>query len=261
MISIVMTIFNKGRILKEILESLFQMTSNMVNEYIFILDGCNDNSEKILMDVLINQGDVKYKLFFTDNVFEIRANNIGLKNVTNEYVIIIQDDMLIKEKDYDLRLLKPIIKYKDIWAVTARTSCSLSVNGIWYNIKEGPVGHNYKDNHNYPRNEIYVGQIINRGPLLMNMKIVKEMGYFDETLPGVIGCDDTDLCLKVYKTYNLRCASFFISYYSPLEWGSTRTGPNVNFCSDQQMLNLKEVIKRYYDIISNWNNDEIRYIE
>ena len=69
---------------------------------------------------------------------------------------------------------------------------------------------------------------------------MKKLNYFDETLPGVIGCDDADICLKCYKTYGLKCGSYYIRYYSPLEWGSTRVGPNTNF-----ILNKHEVIKRY----------------
>ena len=52
--SIILTIFNKEKIIKRIVDSLFELTSNFVNEYIFILDGCTDSSELILNNCLIN---------------------------------------------------------------------------------------------------------------------------------------------------------------------------------------------------------------
>lgn len=260
MITIILTIFNKEKIIKDILMSLFTNSSTNINEYIFILDGCVDNSEIILKDEIKKLINIKYKILYADNVFEIKANNLGLKEVSNEYAIIVQDDMLIKEKDWDKRLILPIKQYTDIWAVTARTSCTLNLKGEWINLKEGPVGHNFDKNINYPRNIAYVGQVINRGPLLVKMDVIKKLGYLDENLPGCIGCDDADLCFKAFKNHGLRCCSFWIGYYSPLEWGSTRTGPNTLFCQQQELLNKNEVIKRYPEVIKNWNYDEERTI-
>ena len=260
--SIILTIFNKEKIIKCIIDSLFELTSDFVNEYIFILDGCTDSSELILNNCLINiPKNCSYKILYTLNVFELKANNAGLKACNNDYAIIIQDDMQIMEKNWDVHLLKPILKYNDIWAVTARTTCSLGLDGNWYNIIEGPVGHNYGSPTNLSRNNIYIGQVVNRGPLLLKMSIMRAINYFDESLPGCIGCDDVDACLKVLKNYNLRCCSFWISYYSPLDWGSTRVGQNTEFCSQQEKLNKNAIIERYRDILQSWNNDEIRQLD
>lgn len=257
--SIILSIFNKENIIKLVIDSLFNLTSDFVNEYIFILDGCTDSSETILNNSLINiPNNCTYKIIFTPDVFELRANNTGLRACNNDYAIIVQDDMQIMEKNWDIRLLEPILKYNDIWAVTARTTCSLGLDGNWYNIIEGPVGHNYGSQTNLSRNNIYIGQVVNRGPLLLKMSIMRDINYFDESLPGCTGCDDVDACLKVYQKYNLRCCSFWIEYYSPLEWGTSRTGPNISYCYQQEILNKNIVIERYKEILKNWNNDEIR---
>ena len=259
--SIILTIFNKEKIIEKVIDSLFMHSSSLIQEYIFVLDGCTDSSEKILKSKIafIPYG-AKYKIMYANNVFELRANNIGLKEVSLQYAIIIQDDMVIMEPNWNERLILPMQKYNDIWAVTARTSCSLNNKGEWYNIKEGPVGHKYIENSDYPRNIIYVGQVINRGPLLVKMSVIKEIGYFDETLPGCIGCDDVDACLKIFSKFGLRCCSFYVKYISPLEWGSTRVGPNASYCSKQEILNRNEIINRYRYIIDNWKYDEIRYV-
>jgi GT2 family glycosyltransferase len=259
-ISIILTIFNKENIIKKIVTALFEQSSSCVNEYIFVFDGCKDRSHAIVTEELAFT-KCKYKILYANDVFEMKANNIGLRECSNPYAIIIQDDMVVMEKNWDERLLSPILLYKDIWAVTARTSCSLnSETGVWYNIQEGPVGHRYNKISSYPRNKLFVGQVVNRGPLLVRMDILKDIGYFDETLPGCIGCDDVDACLRVFQKYGLRCASFYVSYFSPLEWGSTHTGPNTKFCRDQEILNKNEVIKRYKHILDTWNYDEVRDI-
>jgi glycosyltransferase involved in cell wall biosynthesis len=259
--SVILTIFNKEKILKDILDGLFKTTSSNVIEYIFVLDGCTDNSEKILYEMIdkVPHG-AKHKILYANNVFEIRANNIGLRNCTTDYAILVQDDMLILEQDWDLRLMKPVLTFNDIWAVTARTSCSLDKTGNWYNLKEASIGHNYGKVNILDRNKCYVGQVVNMGPLLVRMNMFKYEGFFDESLPGVIGCDDVDMCLRMYKKYKLRCCMYWIDYMSPLEWGATRNGPNSSYCSSQETLNRNECIKRYSDIITTWSFDEIREI-
>ncbi len=53
-ISILLTIHNQERILSKILDSLFKNSSTNVKEYIFVLDGCTDHSERILTDFILN---------------------------------------------------------------------------------------------------------------------------------------------------------------------------------------------------------------
>jgi len=258
-ISVILTIFNKEQIIQSILDNLFLNSSNVINEYIFVMDGCTDNSETILRSNLTNMPThCTYHIVHTPDVFELRANNAGLRLCKNEYAIIVQDDMLIMEKEWDKRLLAPMLKYSDIWAVTARTTCSLRISGEWYNVIEGPVGHNYGKPTHLSRNLVYLGQVVNRGPLLLNMSVMRKIGYFDESLPGCIGCDDVDACLKVYALYGLRCASYWIEYYSPLDWGTTRIGPNSIFCQQQEHLNKMYVIDRYRTILESWDKDEVR---
>ena len=261
-ISIILTIFNKGAILERILLALLKHTSNTVNEYIFVLDGCTDNSEQIVRNNLhAIPHSATHTIIKTDDVFELRANNAGLRICKNEYAILVQDDMQIEEEGWNDRLMKPILQYPDIWAVTARTSCSLHPDGYWHNICEGPVGHKYTKDAKFARNVAFVGQVVNRGPLLVKVPVLKEVGYFDESLPGCIGCDDVDACLKIFERFGLRSCSFWIAYNSPLEWGTTRVGPNADFVRSEERRNMREVMLRYPNLIRNWKFDEVREIK
>jgi glycosyltransferase involved in cell wall biosynthesis len=263
MISVLMSIFNKENILSTILSSMFENTSTAVTEYIFVLDGCTDSSEKILLDFSKNNAGKSIKIFKTNDVFELRSNNRGLRECSNEYCIIIQDDMQIMEPNWDCKMLRAISHFDDVWAVTGRTALNISPRypaEVWADKCEGPVGHNYSESafDNLERNKIYIRQIVNRGPLMVKMNVIREMGFFDESLPGVIGCDDADLCFRTFKKTGLKCGSYPIAYYSPLHWGATRSGPNSSFCVSQENLNLEEVVKRHRSVIDSWTGNETR---
>jgi glycosyltransferase involved in cell wall biosynthesis len=261
MISVIVCIFNKETIIQRIIMSLFNNSSELVKEYIFVLDGCTDNSENILMDTLkFLPSNVTYKIIYTNDVFEIRSNNVGMKNASQKYVCIVQDDMEIIEKNWDKRLIQPFLHFNDIFAITSRSALQMDINANFFNIKEGPVGHNcYNKQNTISRDIVYINQVVNRGPLMMELDKVKQLNYFDETLPGLLAADDHDLCVKAFQKYGWRCGSYWIQYYSPLEWGSTRTGKNSNFLRMHIRTNEKEVSRRHSEFLINW--DPKKYYE
>ena len=65
-------------------------------ELIVVIDGCTDNSEEAVIMNTLESTDIDYTIVHTPDVFETKANNAGIKKATGEYVIIIQDDMIIK---------------------------------------------------------------------------------------------------------------------------------------------------------------------
>lgn len=262
-VSILLTVHNQETILKDILVNLFRHSSSSVTQYVFVLDGCIDNSEAILKEEL-TKCTTDYTIKYTNNVFETRANNCGLHEITGDYVIIVQDDMLIMEDNFDVRLIYPMKKYDDIWAVTARTALNLDpVTKDYLDSIEGPVGHNY-EKFTYPRNKLEIRAVVNRGPLAISMKKFKEVGgFFDTNLPGVQGFDDVELCYRVLSTKPWKCGSFWIKYYSPLDWGKSRRNHDVvRFISDEQDKNINYVINKYgLERIKSWRIIEHRIIE
>jgi glycosyltransferase involved in cell wall biosynthesis len=116
-ISCLLTVHNKQDLIKDVCFGIINNISNLTKEIIIVLDGCNDDSEKIINEVMLNTS-VPVKYVYTDDVFELRANNEGLKHVTSDYVILIQDDMIVKEKNFDERMLKPFLAFDDVFAVT-----------------------------------------------------------------------------------------------------------------------------------------------
>lgn len=258
MISIIICIFNKENIIEKIINALLTKSSELVKEYIFVLDGCTDNSPKIITELVKKiPKNIIHKIIYTNNVFEIRSNNIGIKNATQKYVCIVQDDMEIIEQNWDKRMIQPFLHFTDIFAITARSALQMDVNGNFFNIKEGPVGHHcFEKNNNISRDIVYINQMVNRGPLMMELEKVKILGYLDETLPGLLAADDHDLCVKAFLNYGWKCGSYWIQYYSPLEWGSTRTGKNSNILGFHIQANINELAKRYQTFFLNWDKDK-----
>ena len=113
MISINLTIFNKGFLVERVLSAI---KDNTVLDYelIVVLDGCTDNSEANVLK-FFNENNINHKIFYADNVFETKANNIAAKNSEGDIIIIVQDDMVIDEKVWDERLIKPIRAFDDVF--------------------------------------------------------------------------------------------------------------------------------------------------
>jgi glycosyltransferase involved in cell wall biosynthesis len=129
MYSLILTVHNKDFILSQVLESIKKYTTNNY-ELIVVLDGCSDASESIL-DNFINQNkNLKVKKIYTPDVFETKANNAGLKEATGDMVVIIQDDMIINEDSWNLRLQKPFDEFNDVFAVTAYSSFNYRFNSL-----------------------------------------------------------------------------------------------------------------------------------
>ena len=118
--SIILTVHNKGWLLEKVIEGVIQNTQNSY-ELIIVLDGCTDDSEKVVWDTLLGTS-VEWKLLYAPDVFETQANNRGIKVAKGDKIIIIQDDMIVTEKDWNIRMEKPFKAFDDVFAVTGNTA-------------------------------------------------------------------------------------------------------------------------------------------
>ena len=102
--SIILTVHNKDWLLEKVLEGIYYNTRTPY-ELIIVLDGCSDNSERVVWDTLLST-PVEWKLLHAPDVYETKANNLGLKAASGDKVIIIQDDIIVNEKDWNVRMDK-----------------------------------------------------------------------------------------------------------------------------------------------------------
>lgn len=274
--SLILTVHNKDFILSQVLESIKQNTVNQY-ELIVVLDGCNDESENILDNFIEQNKPLKIKKVYTPDVFETKANNAGLKEATGDKVIIIQDDMIIKENEWNLRLEKPFDEFTDVFAVTASSAFNYRFNPSSVHVNLDPeidkeIGDCWSDIFIYEshinrsqglsRNIFAVRNNVCRGPLMIDHNDLIKLNYFDEIFEPQ-DQDDADLCYRAYKELGKVVGAYWIDFISDVSWGGTRPdGKNpAEWLLKAHHKNTRIVFERHKDIILNENHDQNRVLK
>lgn len=233
--SINLTVFNKGFLIERVLHAIKKFTYGNY-EIIVVIDGCTDDSEQKILKFFKINSYINHKILYADNVFETKANNIAAKNSSGKYIIIVQDDMIVNEFGWNIRLSKPIEAFNDVYAVTGRTAYNyifnensihwkldkekdINIDNCWSDVVT-TVDHAEKNN-GLDRNIFAIRNSVNRGPLLIRHDIFESIGYLNEEFYP-LDQDDADLNYRVYKKFGLLCGCYWIDYISELQWGGTR---------------------------------------
>lgn len=274
--SLILTVHNKDFILLKVLESIKKYTTNNY-ELIVVLDGCSDASESILDNFIDENKDLKIKKIYTPDVFETKANNAGLKEAVGDKVIIIQDDMIINEDDWNIRLQKPFDEFNDVFAVTASSTFNYRFNQSSKHIQLKPevdreIGDCWSDIFTYEshinrsqglsRNIFAVRNNVCRGPLMIDHADLVKLNYFDEIFEPQ-DQDDADLCYRAFKELGKVVGAYWIDYISDISWGGTRPDGNnpASWLLKAHHKNTRIVFDRHKDIIFNENHDQNRVLK
>jgi len=245
-----LTTHNKENMIKDVCYGIINNISELTNEIIVVFDGCVDKTEEIVKEVL-SQTSVSVKYVYTDDVFELRANNAGLKEVTSDYVILVQDDMIVKEKDFDKRMLKPFLAFNDVFAVTSQTAHNNHKNGNTV-LTTGSADRR----EGYPRDKFAVREIANRGPLMYDYSDLVKLDFFDEHLvPN--SYDDHDISYRAYKELGKVSGLYWIDYDSEPSWGTGRQ-KNQTIHSNAHHRNSRIIVERHSDVLGGVIKNEDR---
>ncbi len=262
MLSINLTIHNKDFLVRECLERIKRFTKGKY-EIISVIDGCTDRSDEILDAFIKENPNIAIKKIITDNVFETKANNVAAKNSEGDFIAIIQDDMLINEDGWDLRMLEPFIAFSDVFSVTSRCSHNWKINeesahmnmdkipdGMWSDIL---IHLDHADRNNTSRDSFEIRDSSNRGPLLINHSDFERMNYFDEEFfPQDM--DDHDLHYRAKKELGKITGLYWIDYISDINWGGTReNGVTKQWMLDSNHKNQKIIYKRHKELLIGGN--------
>ena len=255
--SIILTVHNQAELIPEVLKGIEE---NTVGEYelIVVVDGCTDNSQDVVVDYLNNSTIKEKTVVNTPDLFETKANNTGLKLSQGKYVIIVQDDMIIREKGWNERMRKPFEAFDDVFAVTARTAHNYYYNdnsthkgmkedldNCWCDIVL-PCDEATRDNTD--RNTFAIRGTVNRGPLMIDHEDLRKMGYFDE-MYSPQDMDDHDLMFRMRKKLKKVVGCYWIDVLSDPNWGGTRkeTGEPAPWLYKANHKNSKIFYKRNKD--------------
>ena len=263
--TIILTVHNKENTICTILEKLFKNTSHHTTKIIIILDGCTDETEKKIKNFLIfNKTYIDVEIILTNDIWETKANNVGLKKVETEYATIVQDDMLILQKNWDRKLLNNFLNYQ-IFAVSGRAGHDFSFHENKFNVvnifgREYPFSSNsifgriigklmffFKPYWLYKYLNFFETRIVvNRGPLMFEMKKLKALNFFDEAF-APFELDDVDLCCRAYKKFGLFSAANPI-FYIELNGSKKNSSFSNNISKKSIIKNTKILINRHYDL-------------
>jgi len=259
--SIILTIYNQESIIKSVIQSILDSKSENVKEIIVIFDGCVDKSEEYSKELLDRVNDVNVIYEYADDIYELKCNNIGLKKSTCDYSMIIQDDQIIQEKDFDLRMLEPF-RFNDTFAVTSR----LSHNCVMVNNRMSWGDHAGFDPYNVkiipsPRNIFSIRDVCNRGPLVLDNQKAEKLNYLDEAY-WPQGTDDHDICLRAWTKFGWVSGSYWIKWTAEYWDGSTRKDiKKAEFFNERDKINSNLLKMRHYlYLVSNQKHNENRII-
>lgn len=263
--TVVLTVHNKESTIQKILDALIRFSSNLTDELIVVLDGCTDKTKDMVFQYLDQStAQKKVRVLEANDVWETKANNLGLREVLTDYATIIQDDMLICHQDWDKKLID-ILERKKIFAVSGRASLDFSLENNTFSCvnisgREFPLGINsfigriagrvmakFKPYFIYKYwQPLAYATTVNRGPLMMRVDVLKKVNFFDEEF-APFELDDVDLCCRVYKNFGLLSASLPI-YYIELN-GSKLSNPQSKLMSDKSIAkNTLLLMERHSDL-------------
>jgi len=268
--SIILTIHNKEFLLTHVLNSIKLFTTGAY-ELILVLDGCTDKSEE-LVDLFIKQNPaIKITKLKTSDVFETKANNVGLKASSGDYCVIVQDDMIMNEHGWNERLLKPVKSFSDVFAVTSQTAHNWTYNpqsmhqhmkedldDCWCDIiKYTELASRYT----FSRDVFAVRHSANRGPLLLRHDVLQKLNYLDETFAPQ-DMDDHDLCYRAYKQLGMVAGCYWTNIITDYSWGGTRENNKPKpWLLKANHKNMKIVWERHKDVILAPKRDENRILK
>lgn len=269
-ISIVLTVHNKELLIKDVIRNIFKYKSHLSRELVIIFDGCTDRSEEYAEDTIrLIRGDSRNKIIIdhAPDVFETKANNIGLKQCTGDYTILIQDDMLINEENFDSRLLKPILSFSDCFACSGRAAHNdviklkrrRKLKDYLSKQKEIIAYSDLAGRENNLGREIFaIRDVVNRGPLLIDNQRLQKLDFLDESFAPYV-YDDHDLCFRAFKAHGWLCGSYIINYRSDINWGTTRL-KNGHIFKSALAKNEQLLIARHRDLLDGPKHNENRVV-
>ena len=264
--SIILTVHNKAWLLPKSLKAIQTLTNWDDTEIIFVVDGCTDDSLKIIREwCRENVWDIETTVMISNNVFETKANNIGIKESIADYVIIIQDDQIPAEQDWNVRLLEPFMKWSDVFAVSAGCAHNWEYNienkGSDINGWSDLLNHIHHANKSNTERDIFaVRDSCNRGPLAIKLSDMYELCCFDEMFSPQ-DSDDHDLMYRAKKELNKMCGFYHVCFVSEAAWGGTRNedGSTKQWMLDANKKNAALLYERHKDVMHN-HVIENRYI-
>lgn len=104
MLSIIIPMYNCELYINECLKSIYESNNSNLNniEVILVNDGSSDNTLQICNEYIKNHKKFKIKIFSIKNHGVSYARNLGIKNSSGEYIMLLDSDDYLSSKAFDI---------------------------------------------------------------------------------------------------------------------------------------------------------------
>lgn len=95
-VSVIIVNYNTGKILKDCIESVYNIEKDISFEIIIVDNNSTDDSRLIIEDISMKHKEIK-KIFLDSKISFSGANNKGFENSSGEYILIMNPDIIFTE--------------------------------------------------------------------------------------------------------------------------------------------------------------------
>jgi hypothetical protein len=236
----IITIHNKEDLIEKVLNGIVDSHSYDFNVPIIVcvVDGCTDNTENIILNFKKNSVHPEsIHLVYENDVHEVLSLNSGLNFIKNnlspnaeDLIFCIQDDVVLDEKDINLKFNKLFSTYPNLGYISMRIGIrGLASNGQ-NDIYEGQLMENEcgawnqinQTGHENILNGTFVPcEIAVRSPTCVLWARYEELGFFDENLaPAGYDCHDMSVRMNIAGYQN---GLYALNFISDINWGTMRS--------------------------------------
>ncbi|MEM2618953.1 MAG: glycosyltransferase family 2 protein [Candidatus Hadarchaeales archaeon] len=190
LVSIIILNFNKKDLLQKCLDSIKRNTSYTNYEVIVVDNGSSDGSQ-----AMIERRYYWVKLIKNEkNLGFAKANNIGIKAARGDYILLLNNDTIIAQKDWLNNMVAAAEGDPRIGIVGCRLigpDGTIQHAGGWFDIRG--TGHYVKDVDVITEVDYVTG-----AALLIKREVIDKIGLLDEKFSPLY-YEDTDWCARCRK--------------------------------------------------------------
>jgi len=240
--TLVMPIYNQGKTIIDILKKIHRNAMHNF-DMILINDGSNDETLKNLTNFCNSLKSKKINNIKIINnktpIFETACDNQGFRLANTEYIIEIQSDIYIEEKDFDNKMICALNQF-NLGAVSGRHVHNFSIlekasekwrkypfKYIKWDILKiglqsyGRIGRRIFSRPKKKSSNCFIGETAARGPWLVRKSELQTLNYLDE-INFFLGNDDHDYHRRIFESFNKLVGYTPLDIYSREQDGSTR---------------------------------------
>ena len=250
----IVTIHNKQDLIERVLQGIVQscIDTDYAINVICVLDGCTDNTEKVIDTYLPNLPiQITLHKLYQNDVHEILATQHALEfistipNGEDDIILFLQDDVILEQDDlleYIDRLYETV---PNLGYLSFRLGCftNLDQNNILYEhtFYESTFGHWKQLGMDHFTEvghlEFVETEVVIKSPVCIKKRILDHVGYYDLNL-APYAHDDLDLSIRLNQL-GYRNGVFGAKMVSKVEWGGTRSAE-----ANEYQRNFSNVVHR-----------------